>query len=95
MPKVKNVEKKIWDVEGFDVRVTDRDGKDLRGDMKGLPQYNFDRMAKNSLTVETWKTNRFRPSYPGFDVEVINGDGEGVPGNTLLSNVRDTYADDG
>ena len=34
MPLVKNVEKKIWDVQGFDVRFKTPDGKDVRGDKK-------------------------------------------------------------
>ena len=37
MAKVKTVEKKIWDVEGFDVRILHPDGRDVRDDMEGLP----------------------------------------------------------
>lgn len=33
MAKLKNVEKKIWEIEGFDVRFTHK-GKDVRGDKK-------------------------------------------------------------
>jgi len=40
---------------------------------------------------ETRKATRIRPNYPGFDVDVINGDGQPVPGNTKLATVRDTY----
>ena len=38
MPTVKNVEKKIWDKEGFDV-IIKKDGKDVRGDKKNFPQW--------------------------------------------------------
>jgi len=74
MPPVKNVEKKIWDIEGFDVVLRGSDGHDVRGDRRGLPQYPYDRAAKNDMTVEAWKARRFRPTYPGFDVDVV---GEG------------------
>jgi hypothetical protein len=32
MAKVKNLEKKIWNVEGFDVNILHPDGRDDRGD---------------------------------------------------------------
>lgn len=38
MPKVKNVEKKVWDIEGFDICIKNQ-GKDLRGDKQGLKQF--------------------------------------------------------
>jgi hypothetical protein len=41
--------------------------------------------------VEAWKETRFRPSYPGFDVEVIDRRGNSVQGNTKLETVRRTY----
>lgn len=95
MPKVKSVEKKIWDIEGFDIRfINGTNGKDVRNDKSGMPQYKYERMAKNDMTVNEWKTNRFKAIYPGFDVEILNGDGELVPGQTKLGTVRDTYSED-
>ncbi len=38
MAKVKNVEKRIWDTEGFAV-IIKYNGKDVRGDFAGMPQY--------------------------------------------------------
>ena len=38
MAKLKNVEKKIWETEGFDVRFMYKD-KDVRGDKQGIPQW--------------------------------------------------------
>ena len=35
--------------------------------------------------------NRFLTQYPGFEVEVIDGDGNSVPGQTTLGTVRDSY----
>ena len=92
MPKVKAVEKRIWDIEGFDVRFLHEDGRDLRGDCQGLPHYNsFQRAAKNDMTVADWKTNRFRAIYPGFNVEILDGSGNAAQGNMKLGTVRDSY----
>lgn len=94
MPLVKNVEKRMWDVEGFDVVIRHADGRDMRGDRTGVPMYAFERGARNAMTVASWKAQRFFPSYPGFEVDVLDGAGEVVAGNTILSTVRDSYADE-
>ena len=94
MAKVKRVEKSIWDVEGFSVRILYHTGVDVRSDREGVPVYPFDRAAKNEITVESWKAQRFRPNYPGFEVDVLDGDGDSVNGNTKLATVRDSYLDD-
>jgi hypothetical protein len=39
MAKVKNVEKRIWDTEGFAVSIKHPDGRDVRGDLQDFPQY--------------------------------------------------------
>ena len=93
MPKVKNVEKHIWDVEGFGVAFH-QNGKDVHGAKSGIPQYSYSKAAKNNMTVSEWKTKRFGQSYAGYDVVVYDGDGEVVSGQTTLGTVRDTYIDD-
>ncbi len=92
MSSVANVERKIRRIEGFRVRVLHLTGTDVRGDREGLPQYHYHRAADNDITVETWKETRFRPSYPGFDVEVIDRRGRPVQGNTKLDTVRTSYS---
>lgn len=94
MALVKNVERRIRDVEGFAVIVRHADGRDMRGDRTGIPMYDFARMAKNSMTVSAWKEQRFLPKYPGFDVDVLDAFGNVMAGNTLLSTVRGSYGDD-
>ena len=94
MPKVMRVEKQVWDVEGFAVAFLYEDGTDVRGDRRGLPGYPFQNAAKNSMNVADWKEHRFRINYPGFDVAVLDGDGNRVHGGTLLATVRDSYVDD-
>ena len=81
MPKVKNVEKRIWDTEAFDVIIRHTDGRDMRGD-------------KNDVTVADWKARRFAGIYPGLAIDVLDGDGNAVAGNTKLGTVRDSYADE-
>ena len=95
MAKVKSIEKKIWDVEGFDVHILHPDGHDVRGDIHGLPNYSkYERAAKNEITVADWRETRFKSVYPGFNVEVLDGDGEVVHGGTRLGSVRDSYDED-
>lgn len=89
MPTVKNVEKRIWDKEGFDV-VIKKDGKNVRGDKKDFPQWNGKIQSKNDMTVKEWK-NKFSKQYPGYEVEILDGDGSEVHGSTKLGTVRDTY----
>ena len=94
MPKIKNVEKKIWDIEAFGVTILHGDGRDVRSDKRGIPQYPFDRAAQNSFTVKDWIKTRFTKKYPGFKVKVFNADNEEVNGNTTLGTLRDTYLED-
>jgi hypothetical protein len=91
MSSVANVERKIKRIEGFRVRILHLSRADVRGDRLGLPQYTYHRAAENDITVESWKTQRFRPSYPGFEVDVVDARGNSVQGNTKLETVRATY----
>lgn len=94
MAKVKNVEKRIWDIEGFDV-IIKHGGKNKRSDATGLPHYTkYEKMAKNDMTVSEWKKNRFSPTFPGYTVDVLDGDGKVVSGHSKLGNVRDSYSDE-
>ena len=92
MAKLKNVEKKIWETEGFDVRFMYK-GKDVRGDKQGIPQCTGKNHSRNDMTVAKWK-EKFKQQYPGYDVEVLDGNGDVVQGRTQLSTLRDTYSED-
>lgn len=91
MSTIANVERKIRRVEGFDVRVLHLRGADVRGDRAGMPQYPFRHAAADDITVEHWKETRFRPTFPGFEVDVLDGRHHSVQGNTKLSTVRASY----
>jgi len=92
MSNVANVERRIRRIEGFRVRVLHLRGADVRSDREGMPPYGYHRAADNHITVETWKATRFRTSYPGFEVDVLDARGNSVQGNTKLETVRETYA---
>jgi hypothetical protein len=91
MSSVANVERKIRRIEGFRIRILHLIGTDVRGDREGLPQYDYHRAADNDITVEAWKETRFRHSYPGFEVDVLDRRGRSVQGNTKLETVRASY----
>lgn len=88
MPKVQNIEKRIYDIESFEVDIT-KDAKNVRGDLQLPKQYEAERMSKNSMTG-AWK-NKFKTQYPGYDVVVKKNNGEKASGQTKLATVRDTY----
>lgn len=85
------MERQIRRVEGFSVRFLWPAGADVRGDKEGMPSYPFARAGSRDWTVEMWKATRFRPIYPGFDVEVLMSDRSGAQGNTRLHTVRESY----
>lgn len=89
MPKVKNVEKRIFDVEEFEV-VIRRNGRDVRSDATLPTQYAAQRKTRNSSSVSDFKS-KFQVQYPGYEIEVLKADGTKASGQTKLSTVRDTY----
>ena len=93
MPKVKTVEKKIWDTEGFDVNFK-QNGKNIRGDKKGMPQYPYKRCAKNGMTVKEFIEKRIKPNYPGYEIEILDGNGNVAVGQNKLGTIRDTYMEE-
>ena len=66
--------------------------RDVRGDKKNMPSYSYRRKAAGNQTVAAWIESRFDKNFPGYKVEVLDGDGKKVHGKTLLSTVRDTYS---
>jgi hypothetical protein len=93
---VKHVERTIRAVEGFRVRLLysvpgRKRGKDVRGDREEIPAYTYARAARDDFTVAAWAHKRFARSYPGFDVEVLDGSGRPAHGRTKLATVRRSY----
>lgn len=96
MATVRNAEKSIYRVEGFNVRFRFEGpararGRDVRGDKQNVSTYTYQRAAAGTITVAAWIDGRFRREYPGFAAEVLDGDDRVVHGQTLLKTVRGTY----
>lgn len=91
MPKISVVETRIQKIEGFRVRILHPNGADVRGDKTGIKQYPYERALRNAANVRSWRDGRFGQTYPGFDVEVLDAEGNRAQGNKLLATVRDTY----
>jgi hypothetical protein len=92
VPTVQRVEKQIKAFEGFNVKFLHPDGRDVRGDLAGIPGYShYRRRAAGTSTVRDWIERRFKPRYPGYDVVVFLGDGARAHGNTRLQNVLSSY----
>ena len=92
--RIKNVERKIANIEGFEVTIRYVDGRDVRGDKEGLPRYEYQKAAKHDFTVAQWRDQRFSQAYAGYQVSVWNADGSEAHGKTKLATVRDTYLND-
>lgn len=93
VPSVGSVERKIKRVEGFKVRIKYLDGTDVRSDRNEMPPYPYRVAARDLWTVEDWKRERFRQTYPGFNVDVLRRSRESARGNSRLETVRADYAD--
>jgi hypothetical protein len=89
---IRQIEKRVRRIEGFDVVILDRRYRDVRGDLAGQPQYPYARAMSDGSTVAKWKRTRFQPNYAGFRVDVVDPDGRRVDGHTLLQTLRYWYA---
>jgi hypothetical protein len=93
MAKVKNVERQIYTLEKFKVRIRDMNGRALRKNSQ-IPSYNKpQKMAKHKWTCQAWKDERFSKNYHGYQVDVLKYNGKRARGNMTLATVRDTYLD--
>lgn len=74
------------------MRFKDRkSGKDVNGNLEGIPSYTYKKMAKNSSPVIRWKSERFKKIYLGYEVDVLYINGRIAHGRTHLGTVRNTY----
>jgi hypothetical protein len=90
--KVGSVELKIGRIEHFAVRIRYLNGPDVRADRTGMPTWPYERAARDSWTVAEWREGRFCNVFPGFDVDVLDGDGNVITaGQTRLETVRESY----
>lgn len=88
MASVKNIERAIRELEGFDVAVRSN-GINLRK----LPPYAYGRAARAAFTVADWKRKRIESNYPGLEVDVLRADGRVASRTMTLARVRGEYAE--
>ena len=94
MATIRSIERQIYRVEGFRVRVLHgRDRRDVRGDKEGVPGFTYERAMKNDATVVQWRRQRFARKYPGFNVEVLRADDLTAHGGMKLGTLRRGYLD--
>ena len=94
MPKIRNIEKTIYTIEEVMVNFLNKDGSNVRGDLKiDANNYKAVKKTKNSANV-SFLIKKLKKQYPGYDFEILDGKGNKARGNMLLGNVRDTYLDD-
>lgn len=94
MPKVCNIERTIFAIEEVQVNFLNKDGTNVKGNLKlDAPNYKAIKKTKNSASV-SFLIKKLKSQYAGYDFEVLDGNGNKVRGNTLLSTVRDTYIED-
>ncbi|MBR1497374.1 MAG: hypothetical protein IJ617_07100 [Oscillospiraceae bacterium] len=88
MPKVEYVETTIARIEKFPRVAFVKNGVDVKGNKKDMPQYPFIVAAPSGWTVALWKQNRIGTKYPGYDIKVFLSNGMEAAGNMKLSTVR-------
>ncbi len=89
MPKLSFVEKRIFEIEGFQVDFK-QNGKNIRDDKQIPKQYEAERMTRNSFSVNDFKS-KVEKQFPGYEIDVYFADGKKASGQTKLSTVRDSY----
>jgi hypothetical protein len=85
VPSIKNIEKDIHELEGFEVRISSSSTK------RNLPEYDYGRAARAAFTVADWKRARFERNYPELKIEVLRGDGKVATNTLTLAKIRAGY----
>jgi hypothetical protein len=87
MATIAAVEKQIAEREGFRVQLAP-----LTPKVKSLPDYDYTVMAPQRWKISDWKNERLARYVELLrSVTVFRGDGEPVPRDLQLGNLRDTY----
>ena len=68
----KSVAEEIYAVEGFEVHFISDDPKSAAY----VDRYPYERAATSGWTVKKWRDRRWMPNYPGYEVEVLNPNGD-------------------
>src|ERR1700722_9137674 len=93
MRSPKSVASQIATVEGFEVRFVLIDGGEP--ERRRIDDYPYERAAQETWTVAHWRSHRIVSNYPDFTVEALDTTGKAVHGKTLLSSLRNQWAEVG
>jgi len=91
LPSIKTFQRQVRRLEGFEVRVLHRDGRDVRDDMRIEVDYPYSRAAADNITVAEWRRRRAGTTLAGFDIAVLGPLGTPMHGGHLLESVRAMY----
>jgi hypothetical protein len=96
MATIRYVERQIRRLEGFEVRIRfsgpgGTKGRDVRSDKAQIAGYPYRRKRPDEDSVADWTSGRFRRTYPGYQVDVLDPAGKAVHGRKKLGNLRSEY----
>ena len=97
MATVESVQRQIFRVEGFEVRIFALYPDDVR-ELPRDHQFLFGYSGQDAYwdawsgqaTIEQWRQD-FQEDFPGYMAEVLDGGGNLAPGQVLLEALRDSY----
>ena len=92
MPRISTIVKKVNSLEGFNIKIRNLQGEEVKANKQVGGDYTFKKPSKDDWTVGHWKAKRFAKNLPGFDCEVINGTGKTVSKAMKLKNLRGSYS---
>jgi hypothetical protein len=90
MAKIGYLERKIFSIEGINVRFK-QGGKDVRSDKSISGTYEYHNAAPDNFSASNLILGRLKDSFPGFEFDVLDAFGNIVPGNTKLKTIRKSY----
>jgi hypothetical protein len=81
---VQDLETKVWEIES--IRIVVRAGIN-----ENVGNYNYRNAAQDTWRVTQLLDNRIKPKIGGYEVIVIEGNGEEPHGRTILRTLRNSY----
>ncbi len=85
MMKIKDFESTVWNVEKIRIVVRAKENEEV-GD------YDYGKAASKEFTLQKLLDGRINNLIVDKEVEVINGNGETVHGQTKLKTIRESYS---
>lgn len=90
MATMGELEKQIFDIEGFNVRFS-RDGRKVRSDCGGFNDYSYKNAAYDNWTAKKWINTRAIDYVQNYEIEVLEFNGTVAANNRTLKKLRESY----